>query len=544
MTLDNLLTLTNLYIVLSNIFLAIIFFLILKKNYFLSILYVLIIGFIFYKLPNIQTLLIFVLPNVIIGFIFHFLTPHRVVEDSTYDVLIPTDNGKEFLFENIKRGVCIFGSAGSGKTESPIYYLFKHFQKHNYAGVFFDFKNGELTEIAQGIFDDVVNINLDNPRESNRINFIDPKYLGDEIEISQIVEVLINNLIDAKGQTGFFLDTAKGTLVALILKFKLDHPEYCTLPHIIAFLTSTDFSGLEVIERNDENGNSVDYSFYSQFKKLKEFLESNQRVSTQASALLSSINNNKQTSAVISSLINSIVKISSPKLFWIFSKSEIDFDINSDENRKIVSIISRPSKNKALKPLIACSIQTFINNMMERDRKQSFLLLDEAPTIKIDDMAQVPATMRSFNIITVYCAQDVIQGYVQYGRDGFREITANLAIQVFGKPNDPDTAKFFESYTEDVEVESVSVNKSTGGFYDKTSSKNISKRQQKKIRQSEFLQLVTGEFVVIVNGISDKIKYAYPNIVRQKSLIRNKISESELEQNFEKIFQDIKNLTN
>ena len=101
--------------------------------------------------------------------------------DRKYQVGFTTTNGK-FKLENIKRGVSVIGSAGSGKTESVVYGFLKHFQKENFCGVIHDYKDFELTEMAYPLFKDreipFKIISFD--KILHRVNPIAPRYLENE----------------------------------------------------------------------------------------------------------------------------------------------------------------------------------------------------------------------------------------------------------------------------------------------------------------------------------------------------------------------------
>ena len=78
--------------------------------------------------------------------------------------------------------------------------------------------------------------------ENQRINVLSPKYINDEKDINECVNLLISNLGTTKDSTDFFEENASALLTAIILKFHLDHREFCTLPHIISFLLAVHFS--------------------------------------------------------------------------------------------------------------------------------------------------------------------------------------------------------------------------------------------------------------------------------------------------------------
>lgn len=532
---------TIIWIVLINLILSFITFLIFKKNWFLIAVYLIAISFLYYKFPSQKTFLYFLVPNLIVGFIMHLLISSKPkVKEDIFNLEVETDKGNRVL-ENFIRGVSIFGSSGSGKTQSGIYSFFKHFSKYEFSGVFYDYKNGELTEMVLKLFDNVKIIAPHNPRISNRINFINPNILDDETSINEIAKVLIMNLKGKNDKDSFFDENAQALFSALILKFKLDHPEYCTFPHIVAFLTLNDFSGITEIEILKE-GKIETIQKFSAYKKLQDFLSSNNRVKIQASAFILGLDSDKQTAGVIATLINSLRKVATPNFFWVFSGNDFDLNINDDDNRLIVSVLNDPSREESVTPLVASTIHTITKEMMQRNKKQSFLLIDEAPTLKLLNMARIPATMRSFNIATIYCAQDVTQGYNQYGGvNQFKEILSNLSIQLFGKANDPETAKFYEQYTELIEVDTKSISKDREGFFGTQKGVNIGVKEVRKIRQNEFMKLKEGEFVVIANGESEQVRFKYPNIEKKEIPVKP-LTIEEIEINFEKIVNQAKKI--
>lgn len=68
--------------------------------------------------------------------------------DPIWSVRFPIKNSKDLIILNIKRGMAIFGSSGSGKTESGFVPIIKHTGDRNIPCLCYDYKDGELTEIA------------------------------------------------------------------------------------------------------------------------------------------------------------------------------------------------------------------------------------------------------------------------------------------------------------------------------------------------------------------------------------------------------------
>ena len=80
--------------------------------------------FYFFKGNNLFIALLLT-PPFIIGLLVSFFKS-KPKEPNPKEVHFPT-NRKNIFIPNVNTGVFIVAGAGSGKTESPIYYLMKHF---------------------------------------------------------------------------------------------------------------------------------------------------------------------------------------------------------------------------------------------------------------------------------------------------------------------------------------------------------------------------------------------------------------------------------
>ena len=166
-----------------------------------------------------------------------------------------------------------------------------------------------------------------------------------------------------------------------------------------------------------------------------------------------------------------------------------------------------PKSEEVITPFLATIIHTITKQMMVRHQEPAFILLDEAPTIKLRNMARISATMASFKIATIYCAQDISQAVIQYTRDGFKAILANLSTLFFGRANDPDTGKFYEQYFEPKKIKTHS--RTTG---QSSSSKTVSEKEVPKVRSHEFTKFTPGKFAFISGGKAELIKFPKYNI--------------------------------
>lgn len=484
-----------------------------------------------------QILLWLIIPSGIISSLAYLFT-YESKPNEIWDIPIETNKGKKYI-RGVARGVSIFGSAGSGKTISIIYPILKHFSEKKFAGIVYDFKDGELTELALPLFQDNLKIvAIHNPSISYRVNPIAPELLDGEKDINEVVTVIMDNLINngvGKGDD-FFKDSASSLLSSVILKFWFDHKNYCTLPHVISFILGLDFS---LSEQQEKPSYNLSDQAQNKFAKLKTFLTTNDRVAIQGSAFIMGLASERQTASVLSTLANALRKISFPEAFWVLSHNEIPLDVNEANNRTVISVLNEPKTNRFLSPINATIIHAITKQMMIKNREQSFLVLDEAPTIKLLNMAQIPATMRSFGVATVYCAQDIVQGIVQYGRDGFKEILANLSTQFFGKSNDPETSKFYESYFELIKEKTKSTSEK-GDIFSSGKTITIGEKDVSKFKASRFNNLKVGEFAMLSDGQNDIYQIRSLNIVKKDIPLQKQVTAQMLNSNFSKILNEVK----
>jgi len=442
--------------------------------------------------------------------------------DRKYQVGFSTTKGK-FNLDNIKRGASIIGSAGSRKTESVVYGFLKHFEKEGFCGIIHDYKDFELTEMAYPLFKEkeipfkIVSFD----KVIHRVNPIAPRYLESEESVNEVSRVLVENLLEQReagtsGTTKFFNDAAEGLIGGLIWKLKISYPEFCSLPHLIAIYQ------------------------YLDTDSLIEFLSTNTTSRAMADAFISGKDSERQTAGVKSTLANALKRISTQRIFMALSADEVPLNINSEENPAVISVVNNPKYESSYSPVIATIIHTITKQMSVRNSKPSFLLMEEAPTIRLLNMHRIPATLRSYNIATVYVMQDKIQNDMMYGEKASRAILSNLSYQFFGKVNDPDTAKYYERFFEIVKKPTKSVNSSYSLDYD--TRVTTGEKEIPKIRSDVFFRLKQGEFITYADGNDKRLQFKLHKIIRQLPGAEEPYSETDLKANFDRIYEEVKSL--
>lgn len=259
-----------------------------------------------------------------------------------------------------------------------------------------------------------------------------------------------------------------------------------------------------------------------------------------ASSFISGIESEKQTAGVKSTLANAFKKISSQKLFYVLSKDEVPLDINTLENMAVISLVNHPKYDASYSPVIAMIMHTIIKQMSERGRESSFLLMEEAPTLKLHNMHSIPATLRSYDICTVYVMQDKVQNDLLYGDKASKAILSNLSYQFFGKVNDPDTAKYYERFFEIIKAPTRSISKNSGMSFESRVTKG--KREVSKRRAEIFFKLKQGEFIAFADERDKKVRFRLQTILKDKPKQENEISENDLVMHFQKIHREVQSI--
>ena len=430
--------------------------------------------------------------------------------------------GRPLVLENIRRGVSVIASAGSGKTESVIYGFLQHFRKQGFCGVIHDYKNFEITEMAHPLF-------LNSGRDLHivsfdpihcRVNPIAPHYLPDEESVYELSRVLLENLLEVKqsdenSTSRFFKDAVEGLISGLIWRLKTDYPDFCTIPHLIALYQQLNTKG------------------------LIRFLKGNMTSRVMADAFVSGVGSERQTAGVKSTLANAFKKISTRKIFMALSSDDVPLDSNHSGNPSVICVVNNPKKDASLSPVIATILHTISKQMSERHRLPSFMLFEEASTIRLPNMHRIPATLRSYNIACLYVLQDKVQNDMLYGDKASKAILGNLSYQFFGKVNDPDTGKYYERFFELVKAPTRSVSKSSGLSMESRITKG--EREVAKRRADSFFRLKQGEFVVFADGRDKKVHFKRPHILRGLPEPAN-LGPKEFERNFLKIHAEVKSI--
>lgn len=259
-----------------------------------------------------------------------------------------------------------------------------------------------------------------------------------------------------------------------------------------------------------------------------------------ADAFISGKDSERQTAGVKSTLANALKKISTQHIFMTLSADDVPLDINTRDKPTIVSVVNNPKYETAFSPIIATIIHVITKQMSIRNARPSFLMMEEAPTLRLLNMHRIPATLRSYNIATIYVMQDKIQNDIMYGDKASKAILSNLSYQFFGKVNDPDTAKYYERFFEIVKDPTTSVSRGYNLNFD--TRVTTGEREVAKIRADVFFRLKQGEFIIYADGKDKKVQFKLLKIPIKLPISCMIYNSEDLESNFNRIHEEIKSI--
>ena len=436
---------------------------------------------------------------------------------------------------NPYRGIDIQGGAGSGKSASIFEPIIKQISEQKFTGILYDFKSPELTEKIRfsykGSSVNFKNIDFKNPYQSDRINPVAPQYLTKSVIAMEYSQALVNNLIpESIKKADFWSNNTKMIIAGVIWWLKEEHPQYCTLPHTISLLLHTDIKLLLLkISQNFEAGGMV--------STLRQSLENEAQ---------------NQVAGILSTIQTAIAQLNTKDVFWILSGNDVELDLNNPENPTFLCIGNDSTLPQVYTPIISLIISVGMRQMNKPNQQQSVVLLDEAPTIYIPNIEQIPATARSNKIATIFGVQDFSQLVDNYGQEKAQIIISNLGNQFFGRVTNGKTAEMVQKLFS--KEDRVFINKSTGtgtggtiihteSNQNKGKSETIQERDRVKV--SDLINLEPGEFYgIIAEGQPKEFLKTQFSQDFAKSLPNENpaVTDAIMQENYFKIIEEAKQL--
>ncbi|CAA9202221.1 type IV secretory system conjugative DNA transfer family protein [Flavobacterium collinsii] len=446
-------------------------------------------------------------------------------------------NKGEISLDNPYRGIYIQGGAGSGKSASIFEPIIQQIGEKGFTGVLYDFKSPELTEKIFLSYENsnikVKNIDFKHPLLSDRVNPIHPMYLTKAAIANEYSQVIINNLLpESIKKMDFWLSSAKNILASVIWWLRQKHPDICTLPHVISFIVQTP---IDVLVQNI----SEDYEAGGMIASLRESIDRGSE---------------RTVAGMLSTLQNALSVLNTPDIFWILSSNDIDLHLNNPEKPQFLCLGNDSTLPNVYTPAISLIISVALKQMNEPDQQKSVVLLDEAPTVFIPNIEQIPATARSNKIATIFGVQDYSQLSDKYSEEKAQVIISNLGNQFFGRSVSGKSSEMVQNLfsKKDEVFTSKSIGDGTSGKFvhlgsntSSGTSENIQERNRVKI--SDIVNLAQGEFYGIIAEGSPRefLKTKFNQCeIKGSNYINQKIpiSESMMQENYFKIIAECKEI--
>jgi hypothetical protein len=403
------------------------------------------------------------------------------VKNSVYTIETHTPAVPRINLTNPFRGVLIIGGAGAGKSKSLIEPIIQQTIQRGYAGLLYDFKFPTLTKVATLAMREAANprsmyyVNFEDLTRSHRVNPLNPATMPTQSHADEYARAILYNLKpDAIKKGDFWTDSAHSYLTALIWFLREEHPQYCTLPHVMALAFQPTADVVALLSTNPETRGTV--------ASLRESVERKAE---------------GQTAGVVSTLQTALRKINTKEIVWVLSGDDFDLNLNNPDDPKFVTLGNSPTLSNVFAPVIALLATVALKQMNQQRKTPSAVILDEAPTLFIPNFEQLPATGRENRIATIFAAQDISQIEDIYGSIKKNGLLSNLNNQFYGRVGHPETAQHISELwgKEDVKQRTEGQNESSRNF-ETTQGRSVSHSytERSRVRIQDVLELQTGEF--------------------------------------------------
>nr|WP_068889536.1 conjugal transfer protein MobC [Pedobacter panaciterrae] len=437
------------------------------------------------------------------------------------------------------RGMLIAGTPGAGKSYFVVRHIIDQHIRKGFSIFLYDFKFDDLSKLTYNkllkyyrnykVKPKFFVICLDEIY--HRANPLDPGSMEDITDAAESARTIMLGLNREwiKKQGDFFVESAVNFVTAVIWYLRrYEDGRYCTLPHVI-----------ELIQ--------VDYERL--FAVLQEQKEIEALISPFVSALLRKAA--PQLEGQIASAKIGLARLASPTLYYVLTGNDFTLDINNPQEPKIICVGNNPQKLQTYGAVLSLYISRMVKLVNRKGQLKSSLIFDEFPTIFLNNMDSLIATARSNKVSTTLAVQDFSQLTKDYGSEQADVITGIVGNLISGQVSG-DTAKTLSNNFGKImqDRESLSVN---------SSEVSVSKSSQLDfaIPAAKISALSSGEFVGMVADNPDQkieLKMFHAEIVNDHDAIAReeegyqpipkprKVTAEEVQENYNKIKKDIKNL--
>ena len=397
------------------------------------------------------------------------------------------------------QGIYLEGGAGAGKSQSVIEPFLYQAVRQGYAGFLYDFKGNPptLSSYLHGAFSSshvrtqFTHINLSDPTISHRCNPLSPAYFPHKHYAHEYASVVLKNLHKSWAQkTDFWAENAIAYLAAILWYLRKHHPQHCTLPHATLLAMEPATQSLSLLRGDAETERMISAIITAQEHGAE-----------------------KQLAGIFSSLQISLSKLYTREIFWLFSahpgdEGHVSLDVSDPSHPQFLSVANNPALSEVCSPLISLIALVCMKHMNQQHKHKAVFLLDEAPTLFIPDLAQLPATARANKVVSVVGVQDFAQLQHMYGTKAAETLRNNLGNQFFGMTNNLDTAEYVSKMAGFYQQEKTTVGDSFGP-QGHTSSDTSSLHKEAYVDPHQVTTQPPGHFIVKTTGVTPRFFSAH-----------------------------------
>ena len=313
-----------------------------------------------------------------------------------------------------------------------------------------------------------------------------------------------------------------GILRGVAFRFWDEFPEYCTLPHIMAFIMT------------------------ASTRQLSIFLQQNLVAEMMAGAYLKAEGSEKTQASYLSTLCNNLSTISqNEEIAYILSGDDFDFNLIDPEDPKLFAISNNFSKNSVYAPVIGMLMSISTRQFTMQNKVPFVYFLDEMTTVNIKNFETLPSVLREYKVGFVLLTQSGAKLEALYGKLDRASVEANFGIQFFGRTKDVEALKYYPQMfgKEEKERKSRSTGKSGSSS---NRSVTISSQKEDIYQGRDFADLEPGEFI----GSATRANVRYFKVMLgefkekdEKPLPDVRVLEpGEISGNFARILEEVRSL--
>lgn len=307
---------------------------------------------------------------------------------------------------SVFRGTLVIGTAGAGKSYSVYGPFIRQMLRKGYAMFVYDYKYPDLTnKVLNELLDNygcydikpkMYVVNFDDPLYSHRFNPLNPHYLTDPIDATEIAEIIMKNVNKGNEQESedFFSLSARCYIDLLIWFLKIyDDGKYCTFPHLIELMGQDYRNVFDVLKKYDEL--EVKRNTFEDAIKDKAY---------------------EQLQGQIASARVPLNRFASKTLYWTLSADDFSLQINDPESPEIICVGNNPRRQSVYGTTLAMLASQLFKTINVKGKRHCAVLIDELPTIYLKDLSNLIDTARSNYVAVVAGAQDKSQLIRDYGK--------------------------------------------------------------------------------------------------------------------------------